>query len=376
MPLRGGSKSIPDKNIREIGGKPLFSWALGAALASGTFDEICVATDSEEIAAKVVAYFGDSVRLVNRSPEVSTDEASTEAVMLEFQANNRFDVICLIQATSPTTAPTDFVTARKQFENRRLDSLFSATLSKSFRWSLAGQPLNYDPQQRPRRQDFNGQFEENGAFYFTATGVLTRLRNRLGGAIGVYEMSAVSRIELDEPDDWFIVDQLLRRNCTETLAGRIEPSVSALVLDVDGTLTDAGMYYSEIGETLKRFDTRDAKGLEMLRSAGLKIAVITAETSPAVHARMRKLDITEYHYGIKHKIDVLTKLARIWQIDLCEIAYIGDDLGDLDCLRAVGFAICPNDAVPRVVAVADHVTHSNAGHGAVREACDYLLSLK
>ena len=113
MPLRGGSKSIPRKNLRPLAGRPLFAWSLGQAIASGCFDGVFVSTDSDEIRRAVLDEFGGSVEVLDRSPESSTDTASSESVLLEFQERVEFDVVCLVQATSPLTRAEDFRVDRK-----------------------------------------------------------------------------------------------------------------------------------------------------------------------------------------------------------------------------------------------------------------------
>lgn len=371
MPLRGGSKSIPGKNLRAIAGKPLFAWSLEQAIASGCFEQVYVATDSAAIGQAVQSRFPATVTVIDRAPHTATDAASTESAMLDFQSRVAFDVIALIQATSPLTLAQDFRAAKARFIADGLDSLLTAVASKRFYWSRSAQPLNYDPLQRPRRQDFDGVLVENGAFYFTRAEILQALNCRLGGKIGIHEMAAETDTEIDEPGDWALAEKLLWQR-------RPAPSssmpVRALVLDVDGTLTDGGMYYGADGEAMKKFNTRDAHGLQCLRDAGIRVAVISAEASPAVAARMRKLGIKDYHPGIRDKRPVLQAQADAWGLSLGEIAYIGDDLGDLECLRAVGHAFCPADAVPTIRAAVDHVCAHAAGAGAVREVCDLILS--
>jgi len=373
MPLRGGSKSIPGKNIRPLAGIPLFAWSLQSAIDSDCFDEIWVGTDDTAIRAAVKARFADQVRLFERSAETCTDEASTESAMLEFAREVAFDVICLVQATSPMTLAADFALAREQFLTHNADSLLTATRTKRFFWTPTGEPLNYHPATRPRRQDFAGSLVENGAFYFTRREILEQERCRLGGTINVFEMPAESVLEIDEPEDWERAEALLEQRQTNDAAARIEV-IQALVIDVDGTLTDGGMYYGSDGEALKKFNTRDAMGLQRIRQAGIRLCVMTQEQSEAVHARILKLKIDNYHPGVDDKLTRLYKVAQDWGLPLETIAYMGDDLNDLACLRAAAYAFCPHDAVPEIRAEADYVTSHRAGRGAVREVCDLLLA--
>lgn len=374
MPLRANSKSIPDKNIRRIAGRPLFAWSLEQAIASRCFDEIYVATDSPRIRKIVLEEFPSAVTVLDRSAETCTDTASTESAMLEFQQQIPFDVVGLIQATSPLTHADDFRAAKHKFVNDNLDSLLTAVPSKRFFWTQSGTPINYDPVNRPRRQDFEGCLMENGAFYLTRAKLLKETASRLGGRIGIHEMAAETAIEIDEEADWLVVEQLLLRQklkSTELGASQIK----AFILDVDGTLTDGGMYYGPGGEALKKFNTRDAHGLQLLRENGIKVCVFSSEDSPAVAARMKKLNIDEYYPGIKNKFEVLESKIKFWGISLQDIAYMGDDLCDLKCISHVGTAICPADAVPEILQRARYVCTRPGGHGAVREACDLILRI-
>jgi YrbI family 3-deoxy-D-manno-octulosonate 8-phosphate phosphatase len=373
MPLRGGSKSIPGKNIRPLAGKPLFAWSLAAALDSGCFDAVWVGTDDDDIQRAVERQFGDRVQVFRRQAATCTDEASTESALLEFAAVNACDVLCTIQATSALTTAADFIAARRRFESEQADSLLTGTRTRRFYWSDAGSPLNYDPRQRPRRQDFSGSLMENGAFYFTRRALLDAVRNRLGGRIAIHEMAPDCAAEIDEPSDWSVVERLLRRR---GVTGKSLVRIRALVVDVDGTLTDGGMYYDASGEALKKFHTRDARGLQQLQSAGFEVAVVTAEVSKVVDARIRKLGIRHYLYGVTDKRAALVSLATQWGCTLEEIAYVGDDVNDLPAFEVVGLACCPADAVDVIRERADYVTSRAAGAGAVREVCEALLAAR
>ena len=211
MPLRGGSKSIPLKNILEIEGKPLFAWALESAVASECFDAILVATDSPQIEEVVQNWFGDQVSVVPRTKESASHTAATELVMMEVCRKFDFEVMSLIQATSPLTKPEHFSEAQRVFIEECLDSLFTGVEKKSFYWSFENQPLNYQPTKRPRRQDFEGCIEENGAFYFTRREILEAYQSRLGGKIGHYLMPESTVVELDEPADVEVIAALLSK---------------------------------------------------------------------------------------------------------------------------------------------------------------------
>lgn len=374
VPLRGGSKSIPDKNIREIAGKPLCAWVLEAACHSGMFSQVVVSTDSDKIIS-VVRGLGLPVEIIRRPDELATDSASTESVMLHAAQVLSFDVLVTIQATSPLVTSHDLRAACECFSSNGYDSLLSAIRVKRFYWSEDGNALNYDPIQRPRRQDFSGSFMENGAFYMTRRTILENFNCRLGGRIGIYEMDADTGVEIDEAGDWHVVEKILRRQQRMQQADTLS-AIKLLVVDVDGTLTDAGMYWSSTGEELKKFNTRDAKGLELVRKQGVTIAIMTAEQSPIVHARAEKLGIAHCFTGVHNKKESLIGLTRTLGVTLSETAFIGDDVNDCECLKMVGFSSCPADAVDIVKETVCYVSSFQGGHGAVRDVCEMICKYK
>ena len=147
-------------------------------------------------------------------------------------------------------------------------------------------------------------------------------------------------------------------------------------MDVDGVLTDAGMYYTESGDELKKFNTRDGMGIKMLQAAGLVTACITREKTAIVERRGRKLAIPEVHQGVEDKLAVLTRLAKKYGLTLEQVAYIGDDVNDMEALRAVGFSAAPADAMPAVLQAVHYVCVKRGGEGAVRELTDLILGAK
>jgi CMP-N-acetylneuraminic acid synthetase len=209
IPLRGGSKSIPQKNIKNIGGKPLCAWVIEAAVNAKEIDRVYVSTDSTEIET-VVNSLDMGVEIIHRPDEYATDTATTESVMQHFMELVSFDLLVTIQATSPFLFSSHLDEALLQFYNSELDSMLSAVRTYRFFWNDNGTPINYDPLNRPRRQEFPGILMENGAFYITSGDLLKRTGCRLAGNIGLYEMPSNSAIEIDELEDWEIVSHLLR----------------------------------------------------------------------------------------------------------------------------------------------------------------------
>lgn len=149
--------------------------------------------------------------------------------------------------------------------------------------------------------------------------------------------------------------------------------VRLFATDVDGVLTDAGMYYAESGDEWKKFNTHDGMGIKLLQRAGLITALITMEETKLVARRAEKLAIPEVHQGARDKLAVLREMVARHGMTLQEVAYIGDDINDLEALRAVGFSAAPADGLPSVRKVVDYVCRKKGGEGAVREVADLIL---
>src|SRR2546426_1092751 len=152
--------------------------------------------------------------------------------------------------------------------------------------------------------------------------------------------------------------------------------VQMLAMDVDGVLTDAGMYYSESGDALKKFNALDGMGIKMLQTAGVVTAFITREKTTIVERRGQKLAVPEVHQGIDDKLAMLTALAKKYGLSLDQVAYIGDDVNDLEALRAVGFSAAPADAMPSVLKAVHYICAKKGGEGAVRELADLILTAR
>jgi 3-deoxy-D-manno-octulosonate 8-phosphate phosphatase (KDO 8-P phosphatase) len=152
-----------------------------------------------------------------------------------------------------------------------------------------------------------------------------------------------------------------------------------VISDVDGTLTDGTVYYSERGEAMKRFSMRDGMGVERLRADGIETAFLTRERSPIVARRAEKLQIQHLHQGVADKAHALAGILAQARCDLSQVAYIGDDLNDLEAMRMVslkGLVAAPLDAMPQVLHVAHHRCGRPGGAGAFREFAEWILGLR
>lgn len=158
----------------------------------------------------------------------------------------------------------------------------------------------------------------------------------------------------------------------------MQPKQRKIVLfgmDVDGVLSDGGVYYGDSGLEIKRFHVRDGMGIAMLRNAGVVPFIITARRSAATARRAGELRIVEVHQGVHDKLGCLKDIATRHKVDLSRVSFIGDDLSDLAVLEVVGLPMAVGDAVDEVKQAAKFVASRDGGNGAVREACEYVLKL-
>ena len=149
--------------------------------------------------------------------------------------------------------------------------------------------------------------------------------------------------------------------------------IRVIISDVDGVLTDGGMYYSEKGEVLKKFNTRDGMAIKLLEN-GIKTILITQENSKIVKARAKKINASSVFIGISKKELLLPKICKKYKVSKSEIAYIGDDLNDHEIMKKVGFSATPSDGMPAIKLISDYICKTKGGHGAFREFCDLILN--
>jgi N-acylneuraminate cytidylyltransferase len=382
VPARGGSKGIPKKNIRLFCGRPLLYWVCKAAEDCEYIAETIVSTDDGEIADAAHALGLSKLRVMDRPPETATDTASTESVLLD--AARRVDCthIALLQATSPLLDAAALRAGCRLIMEGACDSVLSVVRQKRFLWqetATGAVPLNYDPKRRPRRQDFDGFLVENGAFYITSRAGLLESGCRIPGRIRTVEMPEASYFEIDEHTDWAIAEQLLRqrlRAARGPLNERLR-GIRIVITDVDGCLTDGGMYYGRRGDAMKKFNTRDGKAFELLRKAGIVTGIVTQENTRMVERRACKVRAEELHQGASDKVAAIEQILHRRGLRWEQTAYLGDDLNDLGAMERAAVAACPADAVSEEVrAVADLVLNTPGGRGAFRELAQVLLEAR
>jgi YrbI family 3-deoxy-D-manno-octulosonate 8-phosphate phosphatase len=375
IPARGGSKGVPRKNLRRVGGIPLIARAITSALAADRIDRVLVSTDDPEIAA-VAREWGAEV--VDRPADIAGDTASSESALLhaiDDLANRGIlvETLVFIQATSPFIAAADLDDAIARVAHDDYDVVFSAVESWGFLWRETGLGargavgVNHDVRTRPRRQERTPEFLETGAFYVMDAEGFRAAGHRFFGRVGIAVVPELTAIEIDT------VEQLTMASALAPLFGPVvRIDVDAVVTDFDGVHTDDSVLVGQNGDEFVTVSRADGMGISLLRRAGVPVLILSTETNPVVAARARKLRV-DVIQGLDDKADALAGWARDRGISLDRVAYLGNDVNDLACFELVGWPIAVPDAHPRVLAAARVVLGSGGGDGAVRELAESVV---
>jgi N-acylneuraminate cytidylyltransferase len=380
IPARGGSKGIPRKNLRSVGGVPLVARSIRAARAAGRVDAVIVSTDDAEIAAVAEAH---GARAVMRPEALATDTASSEVALihvLEVLAGegSHPDLVVFLQCTSPFTTAAEIDRCVAALDDPRAAAALSVVSDHGFLWTADADGfaigVNHDwTQPRKRRQDLPPQYRETGSIYVMRTAAFLETRTRFCGRVVAVPVE-VPCAEIDSPLDLAVADavaSLVEPGGTPDLDARAG-AVRALVMDFDGVHTDDRVTVGVDGDEYVRCSRSDGMGVEMLRKRGLHLLILSKEVSSVVAARGRKLKVDVRH-GIEDKLPEMTRWLAERGVPLAQACYIGNDINDAACLEAVGLAVVPADAHPAVVGLADIVTKKPGGRGALRELAEILL---
>jgi YrbI family 3-deoxy-D-manno-octulosonate 8-phosphate phosphatase len=374
IPARGGSKGVPGKNLRRVGGRSLVERAIDSCSAARLIEEVYVSTDHAEIAASAEAA---GAKVIMRPAELSTDTASSEAALLHaleqlIMVGEEPEVLVFVQCTSPFIAPDDLDRGVELVVHDRADSVFSAVATYEFLWRasdrfglVTGQ--NHDPAVRPRRQDREPDFRETGAFYVMSARGFRTARHRFFGRTAVVQVPELTAIDVDHLHDLTLASAL-----AQVMEPPQEIDVDAVITDFDGVHTDNLATVAQDGQESVKVSRADGLGVERLRLLGIPLLIVSKEINPVVEARAAKLDVE-----VLHSVDDKRPVVRDWLaahgIPASRAAYLGNDVNDLGPMALVGWPVAVADAHPAVRQAARLVLARPGGHGAVRELCDLVI---
>lgn len=379
IPARGRSKGILRKNLQPLVGLPLIAHTIQAALAAPAVTRLVVSTDDPEIGSVAERY---GAEVVWRPADISGDQASSESALLHVldhlhtTEGYQPDLLVFLQCTSPLTSSTDIQAAIQVHLDQAADTTLSATPFHYFLWREdeqgETQGINHDKHFRPLRQERPPQYLETGAIYIMDVPGFLQTRHRFFGKTALYIQPPERVLEIDEPIDLTIAEVMLREQQREYRLDLLPNPVAALVLDFDGVFTDNRALLDQGGQEAVFVHRGDGMGLERLKRTGLPILVLSSEPNPVVRARCAKLGL-ECQQGLGDKrLALLTWLAER-DLPPENVIYLGNDLNDLGCLRAVGCPVVVADAHPQVRPAARLILDQPGGWGAIRQVCELII---
>ena len=377
IPARGGSKGVPGKNLKAVGGRPLVVRAIDAARAAG-IDAVWVSTDDGGIARTALAA---GARVVERPHDIAGDGASSESALLHAldelaEGNVLPRALAFLQATSPFIDAAALARAVDRVLAGSDDVVLAAAPTHGFLWSAGpdgATPVNHEAHRRPRRQDRAPQHLETGAFYVLDVAGFLEHRFRFFGRIGLEAVDPITAVEIDTAEELEVARRLAPWADARTAPTRL--AVDALVMDFDGVHTDDRVVLAEDGSESVRLSRADGYGVELLRRAGVPMLILSRERNPVVAARGRKLGVPVLH-GVDDKASALTAWCAEQGVALDRVAYLGNDVADAECLALVGTPVVVADAHPSVVGLARVVLTRRGGSGAVRELAEMVLAAR
>jgi YrbI family 3-deoxy-D-manno-octulosonate 8-phosphate phosphatase len=369
IPARGGSKGVPHKNLRRVGGVPLVVRAVRTALGSPLINRVIVSTDDMDIRETARAAGAETL---DRPAKLANDEASSEAVLLHAldALGESADVLVFIQATSPFIDSEALDDAIKRVRDGLNDAIFSAVETFEFVWTASGRGVNHDPARRLRRQDREPHFRETGAFYVMDVAGFRTARHRFFGRIGLALVDDRTAVEIDTAAELALANALAPM--MDSVSRDLHVDVDAVVTDFDGVHTDDRVLVGADGSEFVTTSRSDGMGVRMLREAGIPVLILSTEAHPVVSARAAKLNVEVLH-GIGDKAAALVEWAGNRGIALDRIAYVGNDVNDLACLAIVGWPVAVPGSAPEVLSAARIVLEHPGGYGAVRELAELVL---
>ena len=378
IPARGGSKGVPRKNLRVLGGQPLVARAVQTLLASSTVGSVFVSTDDPEIAA-VARRAG--ARVIERPAQLSGDEATSESALehaLSHLASQGVvpDVTVFVQATSPFIRAADIDRAVTMVRAGTCDVAFSVVRSDVHLWrdDVDGPVgVNHHAAVRQRRQDRVPEHAETGAFYVMRTQGFREHGHRFFGRLHLMEVDPTEALEIDTEHDLMLAELIESRRETMLTARPSAIPARAVVTDFDGVHTADRVVVDQHGVESVEVNRSDGMGVARLLRESIPFLILSSETNPVVRARAAKLGVDAVT-GCDDKLRALTEWAHQQGVALSDIAYLGNDVNDLSCLRAVGWPVVVADAHRDARAASHIVLRRRGGDGAVRELADRVLA--
>lgn len=392
IPARGGSKSIPRKNIQLFSGHPLIAYSIAAGQHAQGVSRVLVSTDDEQIAEIARGYGAETPFL--RPPDLALDDTPDWPVFkhaLDWLAQNQDyhpDLVVQLRPTSPLRPP-DCVDRgiESMLSHPEADSLRAVVPSgqnpyKMWRIDASGllQPLLKDEFEEPYnmpRQKLPPTYWQTGHLDVIRVSTILEKESMTGDTILSLVLDPAYTIDIDTRRDLSRAEWMLARDDLPVVFPGTPPrpfpkDVGLVVLDFDGVLTDNRVWVDGEGNEMVAAHRGDGWGIARLKERGVKVVVLSTETNPVVSARCRKLGI-EAIQSVDEKGPAIEGIMRSAGVEAAKTIFLGNDVNDLPCFERVSWAAVVGDSHPEVKRQADHVLQNGGGQGAVRELCDLIM---
>jgi N-acylneuraminate cytidylyltransferase len=392
VPARGGSKSIPRKNIRPLAGVPLLAYSIEAGLRARTVDRVIVSTDDQEI-GDIARAWGADVPFLR--PAALAEDATPDLPVFEhaigwLKTHTEWvpEIVVQLRPTSPLRSPN--------FVDDAVELLRSDATADSVRavvpvsqnphkmWHLQADggmtpllPADAPEAYNQPRQTLPHTYWQTGHVDAVRTTVIRDCASMSGRRIRALMVDPAYACDIDTQADWDRTEWLLERFDRPVIRPQCRlpfpDNPRLVVFDFDGVLTDNRVWVDEHGHEVVACNRSDGMGLDRLRRLGLNLLVLSTEANPVVAARCRKLGLP-CEQAVRNKATRLIDLLRELDIAASQVIYIGNDSNDVDCMKLVGCGVAVADAHRDALRAADMTLTLAGGHGAVREFCDRLAA--
>ncbi len=377
---RGGSKGVPGKNLRRVGGVSLIGRSVRAARAAPSVAAVYVSTDDPAIAAEARRH---GARIIERPQDLSGDGASSEAGWLHALETVHGDFPALarlvfLQCTSPFTTGADIEACLAAMTGQGADCALSVIEDHGFLWGLDadgfGSGINHDAtRQRQRRQDLPPQYLESGAIYCVDAAAFERTGQRFCGRVALCPVKHPP-LEIDTPQDLELCARIAESTGQSDVAPERLAPIRAVVMDFDGVHTDNLVSTDQDGREAVVTSRGDGMGISLLRQAGhWHLMILSKERNPVVLRRAEKLGIEVFN-AVDDKVAALDRWLAARDLGWEALLYVGNDVNDAAAMAQAGLSACPSDAHPSILGSADWILPHPGGRGALRSLCDMLLA--
>lgn len=376
IPARGGSKGIPGKNLRQVGGESLVARAVFTALRAS--DNVFVSTDDPDITVEARK---SGAKIIDRPSEIATDDSSSESAVIHALSqipHLSSTVVAFLQPTSPFIAAEDLERAFELVESGQCDVAFSATPKHKFAWKYGGdtwEPVGHPHNYRPRRQDLPEMVFETGAFYVFRAEAFLSSQYRFHGNVKPVLVDPALAIDIDEEAD-LAEANAIHLDRKKWVDGSIDwKRIELIVYDFDGVHTDNTVWVDEDGKESVRVSRSDGMAVAMIRELGVEQLILSTEKNPVVAARAKKLNV-QFEQCVTDKELALREYLNKMGLDSKNVVFVGNDINDLPASKVTRNFVAVADASEKVLGVAAVVLSSNGGAGAIREIAELIRMSK